>query len=201
MNELFFQLEQHPAATAVVIFILSSISYFLFKKNKTVNNKTIHKSAGRDIIEGNVYKTSQTPNNIKTFEKYVDESHWSNKLINNKEVWICDDDNAFQIKIDENSEHYSEKWMRRFSTSNEDNSEKHEVILSINGIKVESCDFVILSSGRIIVPIAKFTPNNGEGTYYWERNSLDFKISKIIGSFDFYKTIEKVAEMAGIEIR
>jgi len=137
--------------------------------------------------------------NIKTFEKYVDKSSWSNELINNKEVWVCDKDNTFQIRINRDSEPFTEKWIRRFSPSvDKDGSEKHEVLLSVNGNKIKSYYFVIFDSGRIIVPLAKLASN---GTRYWERNSLDFKIAKIIGSFGFYKTIEKVAEWGKIEIR
>jgi len=213
MNEFLSQLEQHSVLVTIAIFVLGIggflIKHFFFNKDKksapfisaggsvsaggdiTVGNKTVHHNT--------INQSAQTPNNIKTFEKHVEESSWSKEFIGDKRVWICDDDNAFQIEADDNSEDFTEKWTTVFPDRN--GSGKREVYLSINGTRIKSYIFVWADGGRIFVPLPELESNNDEVTYYWERNSLDFKIGKIIGNFYIHKTIEGVAKIAKIEIR
>lgn len=141
----------------------------------------------------------QRPNNIKTFEKHVTESSWSEEFIGNRQVWICDNDNAFQIEVDDESKEFTEEWTKVFPDNN--GSGKHEVFLSINGTRIKSHIFVWADGGRILVPLPKIESRNDEIIYYWERNSLDFKIGKIIGNFYIHKNMEGVAKMTKIEIR
>ena len=77
-----------------------------------------------------------------------------------------------------------------------------KVYLSINGNKIKQFIFVAVDGGRIFVPLTKFI-NNGNGIrkYYWEKNSLDFKIGKIIGEFYIYNSIEEIAKRSKIEIK
>jgi len=210
MNEFFSQLEQHAVLVTVIIFVLGIVGFlikhFFFNKDKNSApsikaDKSI--TAGGDITVGNKTVThnhsAQTPNNIKTFEKRVEESSWSKEFIENKEVWICDDDNAFQIEVDDKSEEFTGEWTKVFPDSN--GSGKHKVFLSINGTRIKSHIFVWADGGRILVPLPRIESKDDEITYYWERNSLDFKIGKIIGNFYIHKNMEDVAKMAKIEIR
>jgi hypothetical protein len=104
----------------VIIFVLGIVGFFIkhFFFNKDKNSAPFIKAgksitAGGDIAVGNKTviqnHSAQTPNNIKTFEKHVDEYSWSKEFIENKEVWICDEDNAFQIEVDDKSEAFTEK--------------------------------------------------------------------------------------------
>ena len=210
MNEFLSQLEQHPVLVTVIISVLGIVGFLIkhFFFNKDKNSAPFIKAgksitAGGDIIVGNKTVThnhsAQTPNNIKTFEKHVEESSWSKEFIGNKEVWICGEDNAFQIEIDDKDEEFREKWTKVFPDSN--GSGKHEVFLSINGNRIKSHIFVWADGGRILVPLPKTESKDDKVIYYWERNSLDFKIGNIIGNFYIHNNIEGVAKMAGIEIR
>jgi hypothetical protein len=49
--------------------------------------------------------------------------------------------------------------------------------------------------------LPKIESKDNEDIYYWERNSLDFKIGKIIGNFYIHNNIEGVAKIVKIEIR
>lgn len=206
MNEFISKIEQHQVLVGIITFVLGIIAVFLiehffFNKNK---NSAPFIKAGGDITAGNKTVThnhhlAQTPNNIKTFEKHIKESSWSKECISNKEVWICNNDNAFQLEIDNKSEEFTEKWTKVFSDSNR--SGKHEVCLSINGSCIKSYTFVWADGGNIFIPLPELESNNGKLAYYLERNSLEFKVGEIIGRFSFHKNIEEVAKFAEIEIR
>lgn len=217
MNELLSQIEDSPALvgilTAIGVIVISVIGFFLKRKfftNKKNSAPRIQAggsiSAGGDITAGNKTISTTTnihgssAHNIETFKNYVRDYNWNKEFINHKEFWICEHDSSFQIEISHEPEEFSEEWTQVYPASNQ--SSKRDIYLVINGSRIKSYIFVSADGGRIFVPLPrKEVDEKGTVKYYWESNSLDFQIGKIIGEFYIYKSIEKIAERSTIEIR
>jgi len=221
MNEFISQIESHPALIAILIFIgtiiIGVIGFFIKKiffpgksKNSAPSiNAGGSISAGGDITVGNknvqnvtnIKNSESATHNLITFEEYIEEHDWNKEIIDHKEVWICAHDNAFQIEIGERLDNFSEKWTKVYPDTYGTWSQR--VYLSINGTRIKQLTFVAADGGRIFVPLPKTEVNrqNSEINYIWDRNSLEFKVGRIIGEYYIYNSLEGVAERSKIEIK
>lgn len=121
------------------------------------------------------------------------------EVINDKEYWICKDNNIFQIEISNREDKFSEPWTKVYPDSN--GSWKTNIYLSINGTQIKQFIFIQMDGGRIFVPLPKQKINkNKQVIYYWERDSLEYKIGKIIGEFYIYNSLEGIANKSDISI-
>lgn len=217
MKEFLSQLENHQAIVAIIIFAVSVfigiISFFIkkiFFQDKQKKSATFIKaggsiSAGGDITGGDktVHNTttinSETTHNLKTFERYLEEYRWNKEFIEQKEVWICEYDNLYQIEIGERNDNFTEAWTKVYPASNE--SWQKPVYLKIGGNHIKQLLFVAMDGGRIFVPLPEINSNNDQISYYWERNSLEFKVGRIVGEYYIYNSLEGIAERSKIEIK
>jgi len=74
------------------------------------------------------------------------------------------------------------------------------VDLKINDSTVRVLSFISLDGGRYLVPLPRKVMIDRKPVYCWERNSLDFKVGKIIGRYYRYTSIEETARFLGVEI-
>jgi len=144
-------------------------------------------------------KNIEIKNNLKRFENFIVDSKWEKEYIDNKEVWVCNDESTFQIEISSKSEVFSEEWTKVFP--DKVNSGKCKVSLVINGNKIKETYFVYADGYRIFVPLPKIKYNENNKRYlYWERDSLEYKMAQIIGEFYDYNSLEGVAGRTNIKI-
>ena len=130
-------------------------------------------------------------NTLRDFENYLDECTWTKSVVGQTEVWLTDSDNTFQIEKGESTRDFRERWTAVYP---DPNSSAYPVYLKINGITVKEMTFISMDGGRIFVPIAGVRQtSSGAAEYFWNLNSLEVKVCRIIGTYYCYESLEGVA--------
>lgn len=207
MDTILEFIEKHPSFVTICIFFLGGVGFlikrifFFEKKSKAPYIKAGRDiSAGGDIVVGNKTVNQhqvETDKNIETFKNLIENTSWRKKLINHKQVWICDKDNTFQIEIGDYGGEWQEKWVKVYPDVN---ASKYPVYLKINNTTIKEFTFISCDGGRIFVPLPELQSEGGQTVYIWRRDSLSYKICRIIGQYYIHKTIEGVAQMSKIRI-
>ena len=129
--------------------------------------------------------------NLDVFKRILELPNWEKISYDSPEKWIFQDDNSFVIEISNESRTFSERWTEDFPA----NSKAVEVFLKINGERVHTpLLFVAVDDWRYFVPCPKIGEAYGESYYYFDSDSLEYKVFKVIGSVDYlYKSLESFA--------
>lgn len=135
---------------------------------------------------------------IADFLRAIETFDWQKEFINHQEVWIYRGNNLLQIKSGNNSESFTEKWTQVYP--DKFGSSRHYVYLKAYGVTIKQIPFISCDGGRIFVPMPEFRVVNDKIEYYWNKNSLEFKLGQLIGDFYAYGSIDGVAAMSKIRI-
>jgi hypothetical protein len=137
-------------------------------------------------------------NTLENFERMLESSKWTKSVINQTEVWMADSDNTYQIESGERSRAFTERW----TTVHPDaNSSAYPVYLKLNGTTIKELTFVSLDGGRIFVPMTEVRQASAEEVeYFWNLNSLEVKVCRIIGTYYRYENLEGVAKQSKVAI-
>jgi hypothetical protein len=131
------------------------------------------------------------------FEGLVANGTWHKENINHQEVWVCQQKASFKIVPVRTNKPFEEPWTEDFP---DPYTAWCDVELRINDSIVKVLTFVSVDGGRLLVPITKIIIVNEKPLYFWDKDSLEYKVSVLIGEFYIYKTIEGVAERMRVEI-
>jgi len=152
-----------------------------------VGKKTVVKEVTQEKQEG-----------TKKFEYLLENSNWHKKYIDHKQTWICNDDNMYQIEVGERERDFTEEWTQVYPDRY--GSAAYPVYLKVRGVTIEQLLFISCDGGRIFVPLPERKVVEEKIILYYKTDSLEYKLAKIIGIFDDYRTIERVAEKSRIDI-
>lgn len=104
---------------------------------------------------------------------------------------MADADNTFQIEQGKSTRDFRERWTTVYP---DPNSTAYPVYLKINGTTIKELTFISMDGGRIFVPMTEIRlVSNGASEYFWNLNSLEVLVCRIIGNYHIYKTLEEVA--------
>lgn len=209
MNNIFSIIESHPVLVGIFVAVCTMIGGFIkyIYPKKTNKNFKIRQSyhinqvnSGNGQYIGNHYNLSSGVNDsLNVFIMHLNNSTWRKENIDDSEVWICESDETYQIHSKDNYENFTETWTQIYP--NKFGSKKHSVLLKIKGISIKEITFVYCDGGRISVPLPELEIINEKQIFYWDVNSLECKIGKVIGHFYIYNSIEGVARQSKIELR
>jgi hypothetical protein len=171
--------------------------FYNLKKGRRRNVASVEPEATSSVGQASSTQP-EIENTFSGFQQLVENATWSKELIEDKDVYACDDNALFQIVLEDNSEEFSEPWTQVYPDRN--GSGKYDVSLKINGVTIKQLIFVWCDGGRIRVPLPRIKIVGDQRVFYWEANSLEFKIGKLIGNFYIYEDIEGIARMSNIEI-
>lgn len=119
---------------------------------------------------------------LKTFIRLLDSNDWKKVSYHSPEKWIFNQDNSFVIEESDTIEKFTELWTQCFP--NKYGSFRKEIYLKISSELIEMpLIFISLDGGRYFVPMPKLDRAFNE-TYYWDRESVEYKVYKIIGFLD-----------------
>jgi hypothetical protein len=111
---------------------------------------------------------------------------------------MADADNTFQIEQGERNREFQERWTTVYP---DPNSFVYPVYLKINGTIIKELTFISMDGGRIFVPMAEIRPASGGNIeYFWNLNSLEIKVCKIIGTYYRHENLEGVARMSRVSV-
>lgn len=140
----------------------------------------------------------RTKNTLADFETILEASKWTNEVIDGSEVWIAQDDNTFQISQGDRTRDFQERWTK---VHPDGNSSAYPVYLKINNNIVKELTFISVDGGRIFVPSPELRPvSENDVEYFWNMNSLEIKVCKIIGTYYIYEDIYGVAKRSRIAL-
>ncbi len=172
----------------------------------------------RDVANDKIAKQKEiviapSKSQLQLFEEHVaDTGNWYREFIDKKEIWIFKKDNLFQIHEQNDYSEFSEPWTQVYPDKM--GSGKRSVDFVYNGNHIKRFTFIYCDGGRISVALPKSREDKKniwenkdllKGSYknigyFWEAKSLEYKLTKLIGNFYIYKTIEGVAEVSHIDI-
>lgn len=141
---------------------------------------------------------SERKDTLAYFEIMLERSTWTAETIASKSAWICDQRSLFKIVRNNDFREFDEEWARR--VPDQQHNSMCTVDLKINDSTVRPLSFVSLDGGRYLVPLPRKMMIDRKPVYCWERNSLDFKVGRIIGHYYRYTSIEETARFLGVEI-
>lgn len=137
-------------------------------------------------------------NTLQNFEKMLESSSWSKTDIDGTEVWIANTDNTYQIEIGERTREFAERWTLLYPDRS---SSAYPVYLKLNGLTIRQLTFISMDGGRYFVPMASVRQaRNDEVEYFWNLNSLDIKVCRIVGRYYRYSCLEDVAMHSEVAI-
>jgi len=136
-------------------------------------------------------------NTLKYFEVLLVNSKWTKELIHNREIWIAEDNNTFQIQLGDEGYEFCESWTEVYP---DQNAKRYPVYLKIDNSIIKELDFISLDGGRIFVPIPDRTFESDNVKYLWNINSLEVKACKAVGRYYIYKDLAGVARISNIEL-
>lgn len=137
--------------------------------------------------------------NLSRFEELIEKSSWRKEYINNRAIWICEENDLYQINISPQAQDFHEEWTSIYPDKK---AFSESVWLKIGETIIKEVRFISCDGGRIFVPLPKIITNHysNKPRYEWNRKSLDFKLAKIIGRYYIYETIEGIAKISNIQI-
>jgi len=145
----------------------------------------------------NTYEDSSPT--LKAFAHLIEIAAWKKEFIGNKEIWICEKNNTYQIDASSEWRDFEENWTNVFPNKK---AFLQPVILKINNTPIKELNYVFCDETRIFVPLPDIeTTDAGKNfRYTWKKDSLSFKLLKVIGKYYIWKNIEEVAKLAKINI-
>lgn len=136
---------------------------------------------------------------IAIFERFLESDNWEKVEFGPTEKWIYKDDNSFVIEIIDNDRSFVEPWTDKFADKK---AFALTVNLKLNGELVhKSLTFVLVDGCRNCVPCPKVSNAYDEIYYFWDKNSLEYKIFEKIGMLDsLYPDLERFGMMCGVKL-
>lgn len=164
-----------------------------------------YKRAEADLKESNgqFIKKLKWENTEEYFESMLSSGDWDDRYIGDNKTWVCKQDSNLIVERDDETEEFDEQWTKPFSHSQ---AFKFTVRLKRDGNVFEELIFISLDGHRITVPLPRVIATTGQPTtastpiYYWDKNTIDYKVGQIIGSYYIHKNLQDVARLCGVEI-
>jgi hypothetical protein len=131
------------------------------------------------------------------FERMLRTSKWRKEHIDNKTVWVCENDNTFQFSASDDNREFNESWTSVFP--NQGTSMFH-INLTMGGTIVKSLPFISADGGQYTLPLPEIKIIDGKQFFFWSSDSIEVKIAEIIGNFYRNRSLEEVAFFTKIEL-
>lgn len=193
-------IEEHPVISTLVGTTIVGIIGFLIKrfffKDKTSEKdlRNISTSANNSVSNsGTIGTLVQSVNEIlnpskdQLLELLESVDNWE-RTEDQPETWICKTMPDLKIIITESTSRFEEDWTKFISRMGTHTNEEY-VNLYYNNTRLESqMIFITLDDNRyrVALPERELLREQGnifQWRYYWDENSVKYKIMKIIGFF------------------
>ncbi len=134
---------------------------------------------------------------LEFFEYMLTQGTWRKEHIDKLATWICDQRSSLRVVIADALEPFDEEWTQRYPDKL---AQRCEVELQINGSTVKSLSFILLDGHRTIVPMPRRIVGNGNPLYFWDKESLEYKVGRIVGQYYIHESIEGIAKISDVTI-
>lgn len=134
---------------------------------------------------------------VNYFEHMLTASKWEERYIGNVVTWICPGDSSLKIVIPDSTEEFIEAWTERYP---DPRGRRTDIQLRVNDSTISELPFIHLDGGRILVPMPRQVFVGSTPSYFWESDSVEFKVGLIVGHYYIHKSVEGIASISGISI-
>lgn len=118
------------------------------------------------------------------------------------EVYLCDQNSAYQIVVDLQSEEYEDNYTSEWADNFVGPHRVYPVFVKLNGQVIEKTYFVSVWGAKYFVPLPSIDGAIKNPIYYWDTHSIGMKLARHVARFHTkYKTPEEFAAFANIELR
>lgn len=136
-------------------------------------------------------------NTLKYFRYLIETSNWEKESIDNKELWISQSNNIYQIERGDRGADFSESWTEVHPNPN---CARYPVYLKIGDTTIKELTFIAVDEGRIFVPMPELEVINGDRRFFWKLDSLEVMVCGVVGKYYVYKNLVGVAIRSGVEL-
>ncbi len=189
-----------------------NLSIVLSETAAQLHTSDLRDEGNAKLDEQRAVKPKRQKSQLEIFEDYIVSKQWTEQEIDGDTVWICETDNLYQIHKRGDYDEFSEPWTQVYPDSR--GSGKYSVDLVYAGTIIKRFTFIYCDGGRIsvvmpeqytapehIMPNVDFDDPTDYREFFWEKESIKYKLMKLIGSFYIYKTPEGVAKHSNIAIK
>ncbi|MEM7206492.1 MAG: hypothetical protein AAF434_01585 [Pseudomonadota bacterium] len=134
---------------------------------------------------------------LEEYERMLENSEWVKEYEGIEAIYVCKLNPTFQFDMKGEGDDFFEKWMSVFPDRN---GKAYDLKLRIGGVTVKVLRFISADGGRYTVPLPEVYLNNEKQEFVWRKNSLEYKISDIIGNYYRYKTLEEVSKFVKVDL-
>lgn len=134
---------------------------------------------------------------VNYFEHMLTAENWEKRYIENQVTWICPSDSSLKIVIPDSTEEFTEDWTERHP---DPRGRRTDVQLRVNDSTIAELPFIHLDGGRILVPLPRQVFIGSTPSYFWESDSVEFKVGAVIGHYYIHETIQDVAKISDVSI-
>jgi hypothetical protein len=131
------------------------------------------------------------------FEQMLERGRWQEDRIGDRPTWICSERSTFKIVQNDDYQDFEEEWTNR---APDRTAHMMTVQLKINDSAVAEVLFVTLDGGRYLVPLPRKRVISGRISYFWESDTLPFKVGRVVGRYYRHANIEEAAKFLNVEI-
>ncbi len=140
----------------------------------------------------------QSGNTLERFEALFRNSHWTKLLIENRETWVCNLDNTFQIVQGDRERGFNEPWTDSLP---DPNASVYQVCLKIGATIIKELHFISADGARIFVVMPEIGLDSHRGRYFfWNKDGIGVLVTNIVGNFYIYETLDGFAARSHIDI-
>lgn len=156
------------------------------KKDLEINNS---------LLKTKLEKSLVNQNNIDIIIEKIKKSEWESL---DEYKYISKSNALLSIQMDESSveKFENELWLEKFPAP----SQRINLYIKLNNQKIKEFIFILGDGGRYLIPLPKVIHTHQENYYYWEKDSIEYSISKYIGRYYREPNLESCARFLGIGI-
>lgn len=170
-----------------LLFCLASISYLLkiFLKSK---------------------KSYQNNNHLKNFSKFIlSKKKWDKRLIDDFPIYYYSKNNNYRIEQAQDTNKTwsaTENWMKVFPDKS---IFEYKVYLKYGETKIKELLFVSCDGARYFIPlperkVIQSDEKSFKSEFYWVKDSIEYHVGEIIGTFYRFNNLEQVADFCKVKI-
>lgn len=176
----------------IVLFFLGALAGFLISRYYYQRSKEDSGSAEAKREAKENWRRSSN-----YFEHMLTASAWEKNYLNDTVTWTCPKDVTLKILVPDSTDDFVEPWTERYPDKR---GRRIDVQLKVNDSTIAELLFISLDGGRILVPMPRRVVTDGVQIFFWERDSIEFKVGQVIGHYYIYNSIEGVAKISDISI-
>ena len=134
---------------------------------------------------------------VNYFRHMLASADWQEKSIGGATTWVCPSDTSLAIVVMDPDENFIEPWTERHP---DPVGRRALVQLKVGASVIDELTFIHLDGFRIFVPMPRVVAHGATQLFFWESDSIEFSVARIVGSYYIHSSIEGVAKLSGVTI-